>query len=89
MSTSGNTLANITGMIQLGLMVEGQVVPVIIGAVKDVKMLIEGETIEYTVAITTGKTNLDAAETNFKQALEAINTELVAAGKPPLPIPGQ
>ena len=82
-------VTTITGDIQLAMLVEGAVVPVIIGAVKSIQKLVEGETITYTVVLTTGKANLDASAANFTSAIQLINTERAKVGLPPLAIPGQ
>ena len=91
MSTSANPLSvlgNITGTVQIAAMVGEELVPVIIGVVKEVKLLAQGETIEYTVALSTGTDNLTGAATNFQRAIDLINAQRHIAGLPPLdPIP--
>ena len=82
-------IESLSGDIQLGLLVEGEVVPVVIGAIKGIKKLVQGETVTYTVAITTGNQNLDAAATNFTSALELINEERAKQGLSPVDIPGK
>lgn len=84
-----DVLQNISGEVQLFSLVEGTLVPIIIGTVKEIKTLVQGQTIEYTVAITTGIDKLTDAEAKFKTALQNINTERAKAGLTPLAIPGQ
>lgn len=84
MSSASDVLNKITGVVQIGALVEGNVVPIIIGTVKEVQSLIQGETIEYTVALSTGQDQLNTAAQNFTAALEAINAERAKA-VPPLP----
>jgi len=81
-------LESIAGDVQLAALVGGQVVPIIIGTVTAVKVLLQGETIEYTVALSTGADRLDSAATNFQRAIDLINAERTVAGLPPLePLP--
>ena len=87
MSDANDVLNKITGVVQIAALVEGNVVPIIIGAVKSVESFIQGETIEYTVALSTGKDQLTQATQNFTDALTLINTERANAGLPPLDIP--
>ncbi len=79
-----NTIA---GDIQIASMVEGNLVPLIIGTVKEVQVLRQGQTIEYTLAISTGQEQLTQAAQNFTDALTLINQERAKAGLPPLDIP--
>lgn len=79
-----NFLTGLTGVLQLGLVTEGQVVPVIIGTIKEIKVLTQGQIIEYSVALTTGADELQKASDNFTATVDLINEEKRKAGLPPL-----
>jgi len=87
MSKLTDILTKITGDIVLASSIEGQIVPIVIGTVKEVKVLLEGETIEYTVALSTGADNLTQAANNFQKAIDLINAQRTIAGLPPLEVP--
>lgn len=83
-----DTLNNLTGDITLGLQVGNVVVPIVIGAVQDIKAwLNDKEQISFTVAVDTG--NQEAADglQAFKDSLAAVNAELEKDGKPTVPDP--
>ena len=83
-----NTLNNLTGDISIGLQVGTVVVPIVIGAVKDIKAWLDSqETISFTVALDTGSQDIAAGMQSFKDSLAAINAELKADGKPEIPDP--
>ena len=84
---ASGVLSKIVGIIQLAALVEGNVLPIVIGTVTEVKALLQGQTITYTVAIQTGLENLDSADASFQQSLEKINQERRDAGLPPLSVP--
>lgn len=91
MSTNTNALGllgNISGTVQLAVMVGEELVPVVEGIVKEVKVLVQGETIEYTVALSTGAADLTGAANNFQKAIDTINAQRQIAGLPLLePLP--
>ena len=83
-------LTNLNGEIQLALLIGDKLVPIIVGAVKDIKSFLnETQEIEYTVVITTGQQNNQSTIDSATTALNEINAERTKAGLPPLPIPGQ
>ena len=87
MSSGANALSileRIAGDVQLAALIGNNVVPIIIGTVKEVKVLLQGETIEYTVALSTGADKLSNASDNFQRAIDLINAALEVDGKPPL-----
>lgn len=88
MSKTADILNNLTGDVQIAALVEGTLVPIIIGTVKEVKVLLDGETIDYTLALSTGADNLDKATADFNETLTLINAERAKANLPPLTIPG-
>lgn len=79
-----NVITAITGGIQLATVVEGQVVPVVVGIVKGIKAKMQGQVIEYTVVLTVGQQENDDAQNNYQASLDAINAERAKAGLPPL-----
>ena len=81
-------LTKFAGQVQIAALIEGTVVPIIIGTVKSIKVALQGQAVEYTVAITTGEVNLQQAANNFSEALRKINIERAKAGLAPLEIPG-
>lgn len=82
------TIGNITGDIALGMNVGGVIVPIVIGAVKEIKAwLNEQGQIEFTVALATGEQEAADGLQSFKNTLATINAELAKDGKPPLPDP--
>jgi hypothetical protein len=84
-------LESINGILQLATLAEGVAVPLIAGIVKDVKASVnrnEGS-VEYTVVISVGQEEAQAAVDSFTSALKRINDEREKDGLPPLDIPGQ
>lgn len=88
MAGTQDFLTGITGDVQLALVVGNTIVPVIKGAVKEVKALLGDQTIDYQVVITTGAAELDGVVSEATTTLQQINEERKAAGLDPLPIPG-
>lgn len=83
-----DALSNLTGDITLGMNVGGVVIPIVIGAVKDIKAWLNADqNITFTVALETG--NQEAADglQAFKDSLTSVNAELAKDGKPPIADP--
>jgi hypothetical protein len=85
------TLQNINGILQLATFAEGIAVPLIAGIVKEVKAAVNqsDNSVEYTVVISVGQEEAQAAVDSFTSALKRINNEREKEGLPPLDIPGQ
>lgn len=85
-----NVLNSIAGTVQLATVVEGVVLPVVIGIVKDVKAYLnEKGDIEYSVVLTTGHQDVQDTLKATADTLTAINEERAKAGLAPLVMPGQ
>jgi hypothetical protein len=82
-----SALASVNGEISLGLQVGALVLPFAKGVVTAVKKALSGgtETIEYTVAISTGQANLDHAMQVDQEVIDDVNAELARQGVAPLP----
>lgn len=79
------TISGITGAIQLGLVVEGQVVPIIVGAVKSIKAFLnESGEVEFTVALAKGEADIQDGVKAFQDSLALINAERAKAGLDPI-----
>ena len=79
-----NVITGITGGIQLATVIEGNVVPVVVGIVKGIKAKMQGQVIEYTVVLTVGQQENDDAQNNYQASLDAINAERAKSGLPPI-----
>ncbi len=80
-----SALANVNGEIALGLQVGTLVLPLVKGIIKEVKSLSGEETIEYTIAVSTGQANLDHAMQVDDLILADVNSELTRQGVAPIP----
>jgi uncharacterized protein YkwD len=80
-----DVLNGLNGEIQVGLVIGETVIPIIVGAVKDVKAWLGASgTIEFTVAITQGQSELESSVSDFTTVIQEINAERAKAN-PPLP----
>lgn len=84
-----NALASVNGEVALALQIGEVALPFVKGAIKEVKSVFAGgvETIEYTVAVSTGQANLDHAMSVDDQIIADVNSELVRQGVAPLKTP--
>jgi hypothetical protein len=80
-----NALANVNGEVALALQVGSLVLPLVKGVIKEVRSLTGTETIEYTIAVSTGEANLDHAIKVDDDVVADVNSELVRQGVAPLP----
>jgi hypothetical protein len=79
-----DALSGSNGEITLAIAVAGQLVPLITGAVTEIKKIASGaETVSYSVLLETDAEELDAVDTLSKDDLTAINAELARLGAPP------
>ena len=84
-------LNGLNGEIQIGLVIADTVVPLIVGAVKDVKAFLNDQgQIEFSVAVTQGQADLAGAIADLTATLQEINAERAKANPPlpPITIPG-
>lgn len=88
MASAVDVLNNINGVVQLATIVEGAVLPIVVGTIKEVKaFLTESGTIEYSVVLETGHQNVQDTLAATTEGLTIINEERAKAGLPPLVIP--
>lgn len=88
MSTSNILLAlgQSNQAIVLGLEIAGQLVPLVKGAIKEIKKIGGGSTtVSYEIVIQADAAELDAVTQLAVEDLAAINAELAKLGLPPVP----
>lgn len=90
MSTANKVLAALAGAneyVALGLQVGEVVVPLVKGAVKEIRTIASGaDTVSYEVLLQVDAAELDAVDKLATDDLEAINLELKVRGVPEVPI---
>lgn len=85
---ASSTLGLINQDIQLVLEIGGVLIPLIKGAITDIKKIFTPQgTVEYTVVIATDQAELAEVATVSIADLVAINAQLKALGKPTLDVP--
>ena len=91
MSTSGNVLSTLTGInggITLAIEVAGQLVPLVKGAIMEIRQIATGgETVTFEVLVQTDQAELAKIIQLSQDDLATWNAELVRQGAAPLPIP--
>jgi hypothetical protein len=81
-----SALSNSNQIITLGLEVAGQLVPLVKGAITEIKKISSGAKTEtYQVVITADAAELDAITKLAADDLTALNAELARLGVPPVP----
>lgn len=90
MSTPNKILAALAGTneyVSLGLEVAGTVVPLVKGAITEIRSIATGkETVTYQVLLQVDGAELDSVDKLAVDDLTAINAELSARGISPVPI---
>jgi hypothetical protein len=88
MSTTKNILGALSDagqIISIGIPVAGQVIPLAIGLVKEIRSIATGaETVDYQILIQTDGAELDAIHKLAEDDISAINAELEKLGQPPI-----
>jgi len=89
MSTTKNVLAALSdagSVIGIGIPIAGQVIPLAVGLVKEIRQIATGATtVDYQILIQTDGVELDAIHKLAEDDLTAINAELAKLGQPPIP----
>lgn len=81
------TLASANGYIALGLQVGEMVIPLVKGAIREIRSIATGvETVDYEVLLKVDGAELDAIDKLAWDDLLAINAELAARGIPEIPV---
>lgn len=82
-----SVLASADGVISLGLEVAGVVIPLVKGAIKEIRTLgTSTQNVTYQVVLQVDSSELDAVDKLAVDDLTAINAELTARGIPAVPI---
>ena len=82
--TALTALASVNGEVTLALNVAGVLVPLIKGAISEIRQIATGgQTLSYAVLIQTDDAELDAINTLSNDDLTAINAELARLGQAP------
>jgi len=88
MSTTKNILGALSdagSIIGIGIPIAGQVIPLAVGLVKEIRQIATGSTtVDYQILIQTDGAELDAIHTLAEDDLTAINAELAKLGQPPI-----
>jgi len=91
MATSGNVLSTLTGInggITLAIEVAGQLVPLVKGAIMEIRQIATGsETVTYELLVQTDQAELGKIIQLSTDDLATWNAELVRQGAAPLPVP--
>lgn len=80
-----DTLNSITNVANVALTIAGVGAPLVEGVITSIKKIIDEhgqETMDYEVVLKLGSSDLDAADKNYQDTIDAVNAELTRLGKP-------